>query len=210
MSAPHRALIVVDAQQEYFTGKLPIQYPPREETVRRIGAAVDAAEAAGLPVVMVQHTSGDDAPAFNPTRPEYRLHPSLEERESAHWQRLVKERSSVFSGTDLAARLREAGVDTVTFAGYMTNNCVLASVVESETHEFTAEVLADATGAVDLTNAAGSADARTVHTTLLTLFHSNLAAVTTTEAWATAVADARPLSRSNLLDSAAATVDTPA
>lgn len=210
MSAPHRALIVVDAQQEYFTGKLPIQYPPREETIRRIGSAVDAAEAAGLPVVMVQHTSGDDAPAFNPTRPEYRLHPSLEERESAHWQRLVKDRSSVFSGTDLAARLRETGVDTVTFAGYMTNNCVLASVVESETHEFTAEVLADATGAVDLTNAAGSADARTVHTTLLTLFHSNLAAVTTTEAWATAVADARPLSRSNLLDSAAATVDTPA
>src|SRR5699024_1894875 len=41
---------------------------------------------------------------------------------------------------------------------------------------FRTEVLADATGAIHLANAAGSADAETVHTTLMTLLNSNWAA----------------------------------
>ncbi|MFY9714025.1 MAG: isochorismatase family protein [Microbacterium sp.] len=72
MSAPRRALIVIDPQQEYFTGLLPIQYPPRDESIRRIADAVDAAERAGIPVVMVQHDAGDDAPVFGPTKQEFR------------------------------------------------------------------------------------------------------------------------------------------
>ena len=31
MTAPRRALIVVDVQQEYFDGILQIQYPPRDD-----------------------------------------------------------------------------------------------------------------------------------------------------------------------------------
>ena len=64
---------------------------------------------------------------------------------------------------------RQHDVDTVTLAGYMTNNCVLASAVEAEFLGFSTEVLSDATGAINLANDAGFADAKTVHTTLLTL-----------------------------------------
>jgi hypothetical protein len=84
----------------------------------------------------------------------------------------------------------------------MTNNCVLASAAEAETHDLTAEVLSDATGAINLANEAGSADAKTVHTTLMTLFHSNFAAVADTATWSGAVTEGRPLPKSDLGTSA--------
>jgi nicotinamidase-related amidase len=203
MTAPRRVLIVIDAQQEYFTGLLPIQYPPREESIQRMVAAVEAAEQAGIPVVMVQHSAGEDAPVFNPGKEEWQLHPSLEERRSSDWKSVVKQYSSAFSGTGLAEWLRENGVDTVTLAGYMTNNCIIASASDTEIHGFTAEVLSDATGAIDISNSAGTVDAKTVHTTLLALLNSNFAAVVTTDHWSQAVQAGVPLEKSSLIESAA-------
>ncbi|MEE2051078.1 isochorismatase family protein, partial [Nocardiopsis tropica] len=60
--AQSRALVVVDVQQEYFTGLLPIQYPPRDESVLKVANAIDAAAGAGIPVVVVQHSAGDRSP----------------------------------------------------------------------------------------------------------------------------------------------------
>jgi len=203
MSAPRRALIVIDAQQEYFTGLLPIQYPPREDSIQRIAAAVETAEEAGIPVVMVQHSAGEDAPIFNPGKDEFRIHPSLEERRSENWKTVVKQYSSVFPGTGLAEWLRGNGVDTITLAGYMTNNCVIASASDAEIHGFTTEVLSDATGAINISNSAGTVDAKTVHTTLMALLNSNFAAVADTAAWNGAVQAGVTLEKSNLVESAA-------
>lgn len=203
MTAPRRALIAIDAQQEYFTGLLPIQYPPREDSIQRIAAAVEAAEQAGIPVVIVQHSAGEDAPVFNPGKEEWQLHPSLEERRSGGWKTVVKQYSSVFPGTGLAEWLRENGVDTITLAGYMTNNCIIASASDAEIHGFTAEVLSDATGAINISNSAGTVDAKTVHTTLMALLNSNFAAVATTEHWSQAAQTGVPLEKSNLVESAA-------
>ncbi|MDN6351270.1 MAG: isochorismatase family protein, partial [Yaniella sp.] len=55
MSAPNRALVVTDVQNEYFDGPLEIQYPPRDKSLVNIVQAIDAAEQAGIPVVIVQH-----------------------------------------------------------------------------------------------------------------------------------------------------------
>jgi hypothetical protein len=63
-------------------------------------------------------------------------------------------------------------------------------------------VLSDATGAINLENAAGSVDAKTVHTTLMALLDSNFAAVATTEAWTRALADGTPLPKDDLPSSA--------
>lgn len=204
MSAPRRALIVIDPQQEYFTGLLPIQYPPRDESIRRIADAIDAAERAGIPVVMVQHDAGDAAPVFDSTKQEFRLHASLEERDASAWKRVVKDYSSVFPGTGLHEWLLENDVDTITLAGYMTNNCVIASAADAETRGITVEVLSDATGAIDIANEGGSADAKTVHTTLMALLHSNWAAAAPTAAWVAAVESGTTLAQGNLPESAAA------
>ncbi len=204
MSTPRRALVLVDIQQQYFSGLLEIRYPPHGQSLARITTAIDAATAAGIPVAVVQHTAGDGAPVFAPGSPEFELHPEVELRRTEGWKSVVKRYGSVYADTDLAQWLREHDVDTVTLVGYMTNNCILASAVEAEVLGFATEVLSDATGAIDIANDAGSADARTVHTTLLALLNSNWASVATTHAWTAALATDRALPGSDLGTSAAA------
>lgn len=204
MTSPRRALILIDVQQQYFGGPLEIQYPPHKESLPMIARAVDAATAAGIPVAVIQHSAGIGAPVFAPGTPEFDLHPDIEGRKTAAWKSVVKQYGSVYAGTDLAAWLRKHDVDTVTLVGYMTNNCVLASAVEAEFLGFSTEVLSDATGAVNLANDAGFADAKTVHTTLLTLLNSNWAAVADTAAWADALASQQALTKSDLGSSAVA------
>lgn len=202
MTNPRRALILIDVQQQYFDGTLEIHYPPHADSLPRILAAVDAAEASGIPIVAFQHSGGEGAPLFAPGTPEFELHPEIEARATDEWTRITKSYSSVYAGTGLAEWLRERDLDTVTLVGYMTNNCVLASSVEAEFLGFTTEVLSDATGAINIANAAGFASAQTVHTTLMALLNSNLATVATTEAWTAALADRQPLEASNLIESA--------
>ncbi|MFG3420317.1 isochorismatase family protein [Micromonospora sp. NPDC049460] len=203
MTTPRRALILIDVQRDYFgDGPLEIQYPPHAESLPQITHAIDAATAAGIPVVAVQHAMGEDAPVFNPTQPGFQLHPEVESRRTDEWKSVVKQYGTVFAGTDLLAWLREHEIDTVTLVGYMTNNCVLASAAEAETHGLAAEVLSDATGAINIANEAGFADAKTVHTTLLALLNSNFAAVADTATWSGAVAAGRSLPKSDLGTSA--------
>ncbi|TDD90094.1 isochorismatase family protein [Saccharopolyspora karakumensis] len=202
MNSPRRALVVIDVQQVYFDGPLEIQHPPPAESLPRVARAIDAANAAGIPVIAVQHTMGEDAPVFNPTQPSFQLHPEIAGRRTDGWKQVVKDRSSIYSGTDVVDWLREQGVDTVTLVGYMTNNCVLASAVEAEGLGFATEVLDDATGAINLANDAGVVDAKTVHATLMTLLNSNWAAVASTEAWTQALEAQQPLPKSDLGSSA--------
>ncbi|AZH84534.1 isochorismatase family protein [Plantibacter sp. PA-3-X8] len=207
MSTTTRALILIDVQQEYFAGPLAIQYPPREESILRIATAIDAATTAGVPVVVVQHSSGSGAPVFDPETSAFELHPEVVRRAQPSWKGVVKQYGSVFAGTDLEAWLREQGVNTVTLVGYMTNNCVIASAAGAEELGIEVEVLSDATGAINLENAAGSVDAKTVHTTLMALLDSNFGAVATTGAWMRALADRTPLPKDDLVSSATRTAE---
>ena len=202
MNSPRRALVLVDVQQAYFSGTLEIQYPPHAESLPQIARAIDAAAAAGIPVVAVQHTMGEDSPVFNPTQPDFELHPEVESRRTPEWKSVVKQFGTVFAGTDLLGWLREQDVDTITLVGYMTNNCIIASAAEAETHGLKVEVLSDATGAIHIANAAGFADAKTVHTTLLAVLNSNFAAVADTATWSEAVSGGTALPQSDLGTSA--------
>jgi nicotinamidase-related amidase len=202
MTAPRRALILIDVQQQYFAGPLEVQHPPHAESLPRITAALDAANEAGVPVAVFQHTAGDGAPVFDPTTPEWQLHPEVEHRLRPGSFRSEKKFGTVFAGTGLLDWLHAQDVDTMTLVGYMTNNCVLASAAEAETHGLSVEVLSDATGAINITNEAGSVDARTVHTTLLALLNSNWAAVVDTDRWVQALGAGDALSSSNLVVSA--------
>lgn len=202
MSTPRRALVLVDVQQDYFDGPLEIQYPSRSSSLSRITEAIETATAAGIPVAAVQHVIGEGAPAFDPTTRGYHLHPEVARRSTPSWKHLTKQFGTVFAGTDLLEWLHENEIDTVTLVGYMTNNCILASAAESETHGLTAEVLSDATGAIHISNAAGTVPAESVHTTLMTILHSNFAAVSSTQAWIDAVTAGEPLKKDNLVSSA--------
>lgn len=202
MTSPRRALVVIDVQNEYFDGPLEIQHPPHVASLPNITAVIDAATAADLPIVVVQHTASEGAPVFDPGRPGFALHPDVESRRTGSWSSITKQYGSVFAGTDLFAWLGERDVDTVTFVGYMTNNCVISSAAAAADQGLGAEVLSDATGAIHLANEAGYADAETVHTTLMTLLHSNFAAVSSTATWIEALKAGAALPKSNLVTSA--------
>jgi nicotinamidase-related amidase len=76
---PKRALLVIDVQNEYFMGKLPITYPSGSLT--NLLCAMDAARAHGLPVVAVQHASPQsDAAVFRKGSKEWELHPEMAAR----------------------------------------------------------------------------------------------------------------------------------
>ena len=203
MSTPRRALIVIDAQRVYFDGLLPIQHPARDASLARTGAAMDAAERAGIPAVVVQHEAPAGFPVFAPESPSFELHPEIAQRADAAAHRIRKSYSSVFAGTGLEEWLREREIDTITLVGYMTNNCVIASAAAAEPLGFTVEVLSDATGAIDIVNAAGAAPAQQVHETIMALLHSNWAAVATTDEWTAAVQAEHALAADNLIESAA-------
>ncbi|MFD1211773.1 isochorismatase family protein [Arthrobacter sp. GCM10027362] len=131
------------------------------------------------------------------------MHPEIERRATGSWKRVAKDKASVFAGTDVARWLAEKQVDTITIAGFMTNNCDLATAAGAEELGLAAEILSDATGAVHLANEAGKVPAGQLHQTLLVLLQSNFAAAADTDTWAAAVESGKALPRSGLGTSAA-------
>jgi nicotinamidase-related amidase len=202
VTATCRALVVVDVQNEYFDGILQVQFPPREETLAHITRAIDTAVELDLPVVVLQHEMPEGAPVFAAGSHSWSLHPEVERRLRPEFKRATKVLGSAFTGEGVADWLTEQGVDTITIVGYMTNNCDIATAADAEVRGIAAEVLSDASGAIHLSNDAGSASAEQVHRTLMVLLNSNFAAVATTDAWVDAARSGSGLPKSDLGTSA--------
>ena len=202
MTAQRRALVVIDVQNEYFDGILQVQYPPREETLAHITRAMDVAVELDLPVVVLQHEMLEGAPVFAVGSSSWELHPEVERRMKPEFKRASKVHGSAFTGEGVAEWLEEKEVDLITIVGYMTNNCDVATAVEAEARGIGAEVLSDASGAIHLSNDAGSVSAEQLHRTLMVLLNSNFAAVGTTDAWVEAARAGTGLPKSDLGTSA--------
>ncbi|MCH8621373.1 cysteine hydrolase family protein [Undibacterium sp. TS12] len=180
-----RALIVVDVQNEYFTGDLLIEYPDPKVSLRNIGRAMDAATAAGIPVLKVQHSAPETAPIFARGSHNWQLHEVVASRPASH--HIEKKMASVFTGTDAATWLKLHDINTITIVGYMTHNCNASTIFEAAHNGYEVEVLHDASGSLPYENAAGYASAEEIHRAFSVVFHSNFAAVSTTDGWIEAV-----------------------
>lgn len=194
--APRRALLVIDVQNEYVTGNLRIEYPPVDTSLPNIATAMDAARAAGVPVIVVQHDAPEGFPVFAQGSPGWQLHPIVAGRHADH--RINKSMGSVFAGTDLRQWLAAHAIDTLAVVGYMTHNCDAATIYHAAHDGLNVEFLSDATGALPYENAGGRASAEEIHRVFCTVFHSNLAAVSTTGDWVAAVRDGRALETDNI------------
>lgn len=193
---PKRALIVIDVQNEYFSGKLRIEYPDVGISLPNIARAMDAAAAAGIPVVVVQHLAPPGAPVFARGGETAALHPEIARR--PHDLLLEKHMASALTGTPLAAWLKARGIDTLTVVGYMTHNCDDSTVRQAHHEGWKVELLHDATGALPYRNAAGAATAEEIHRVFTVVMHSNFAAVASTEAWLGALAKGETLPVDNV------------
>jgi nicotinamidase-related amidase len=144
MSTMNTALIVIDVQEEYFSGKLPIQFPPRDASLDLIGQAMDSASAADIPVVVVRHVGTPGDATFQQDKPEGALRPEVADR--PHDLLIDKRLPGSFTGTGLQEWLDERAIDHITVVGYMTNVCCDTTARQALHLGMGATILHDAVG----------------------------------------------------------------
>ncbi len=180
-----RVLLVIDVQNEYFTGKLPVTYPAG--SLVRILQAIQAARENQIPVVFVQHTAPqENASTFRKGSPEWELHPSL----SDIIPDLLLEKTwpGSFTDTNLEEWLVTRGIDSLVISGYMTQMCCDTTARQACHMGLSVEFLSDATGTLAITNAAGAVTDEELHRAILVTQAMRFSKVLTTEEWIGAIA----------------------
>lgn len=175
-----RALLVIDVQNEYFTGALPITYP--ENSFDNIIKAMDFAGENNIPIVLIQHTSPQTgAKSFAQGNPGWEIHEEIRNRK--HDCILEKNFPGSFTGTKLDEWLREMEIDTIVIAGYMTQMCCDTTARQASHMGYSVEFLSDATGTLDFTNYMGSIKAEELHKAILITQAMRFSKVMTSEQW---------------------------
>ncbi|CAN5155307.1 cysteine hydrolase family protein [soil metagenome] len=194
-----RALVVIDVQNEYIDGNLPITYPPLRVSVPNILAAMGAAAKARIPICVVQHVAPESSPIFA----KGSRGGALLESVAQHPRDILVEKGedSAFDGTLLGDWLAAHSIDTIAIAGYMTQNCDEATARDAVQRGFGVELLSDATGTLDFANEAGEISAKALHESVLIVLQSGFAAVTTTDEWVDALRTGAELAPSDIFAS---------
>jgi len=158
----NRALLVIDVQNEYFTGALPITHPVGH--LSQILEVVDLAAAQKIPTVFVQHHE-TAIPIFQRGTDGWNLHPELVSRPRDLL--LDKALPGCFTNTPLKEWLDARKIDTITIAGYMTHICCDTTARQAMHMGYKVEFLSDATGTLALDNQAGKVTAEELHRSIL-------------------------------------------
>ena len=146
------ALILIDFQNEYFDGRLPL--PDGEKAAAGAVSLVDWADHVGLAVIHVRHVAPlTDSPLFPADSPRSAFHTLLSPR-PGHG-RVNKTMPSSFAGTALNDLLKAKGVDTLLVCGLMTHNCVESTVREAQSLGYRTIVVGDACAARELPSPEG-------------------------------------------------------
>lgn len=175
-----RALLVIDVQNEYFTGKLPTTYP--SGSLDNILRVMNIADKRGIPIVVVRHTQPQaDTPIFRKGSKEWELHPEIAKR---RYDLLIdKNVPGSFTGTELETWLKNRDIDTVVIAGYMTQMCCDTTARQASHLGFAVEFLSDATGTLAFKNNAGAVTDEELHRATLVAQDTFISKVISTSEW---------------------------
>jgi nicotinamidase-related amidase len=174
------ALLVIDVQNEYFTGRLPVTFP--EGSLNNILRAMDYAACVGMPVAVIQHSAaGKDSQTFRKGSEEWKLHPEIELRK----RDILIEKSlpDSFTGTGLEKWLRAAGVGRVAICGYMAQMCCDTTARQAFHLGFQVDFLSDAIGTLAVQNSAGAISAPDLHRAVMVTQAMRFARVMETVEW---------------------------
>ena len=144
------ALLIIDAQQEYFAPIGKVVLPDGPAAVKQVARALAWVRGAGVPVVHIVHESGRPNPTtFAPGSAALEIHSDA--RPTGAEPVMTKHWPGSFTGTDLERWLRERGVERLIVSGFMTQMCVDTTARQAEHLGFAVSVLADATAAMAVT-----------------------------------------------------------
>jgi nicotinamidase-related amidase len=175
-----RALLVIDVQNEYFTGKLPISYP--EGSLVNTLKSIDYANKFNIPVILIQHTAPQkDSKTFVKGSSEWQLHSEVLKRR--HNCIIEKSLPGSFTGTNLDELLKPRGIDTTVVTGYMTQMCCDTTARQAMHLGYSVEFLSDATGTLNISNYAGEIKAGELHKAILITQAMRFSKVMTTDEW---------------------------
>jgi nicotinamidase-related amidase len=178
---PNRALVLIDVQNEYVTGNLPIEYPPLAISLTNIATAIETAQKHSIPIVLVQQMAPETSPIFAKGSHGWELHPVVATLTPDLF--IHKQLPSALAGTELAEWLKKEEIDTLTVAGYMTQNCNESTIRQAAHEGWSVEFLHDAAGTVSFRNSQGQLKAEDMHKAACVVLQSRFAAVMTTQEW---------------------------
>lgn len=175
---PNTALLVIDVQHAVNDPVHGNRNNPQAE--ENIGKLLVAFRDAGRPVYHVKHNSRLAESTFNATKPgnaimEFAL-PLPDE------PLIEKDVNSAFIGTDLEARLRDAGITSLVIVGFTTNHCVETTTRMAGNLDFETFLVADGTATNDRVGPDGKLyEADLIHNASLTSMHGEFTTVVDTE-----------------------------
>ena len=171
------ALLVIDFQQEYFTGRLPI--PDGQKALNKARELIAFADKARIPVYQIQHIAPAGSAVFALDGEGVKFHPQMLPR--AGDTVLQKTTVSVFGSTELDRLLKEKGIKTVIIAGLMTHACVAGGARDAAPLGYQVVVASDASATRSITRADGSSiDANSLHHAALASVEDTFGDVMTT------------------------------
>jgi len=174
------ALILIDIQQGFDDAK---HWGPRNNPDAESNAAklLGAWRRSGRPLFHVQHRSTTPGSPLRPGQPGCEHKPEVK---PAPGEPVIgKSVNSAFIGTDLQARLRGAGIDTLVIAGLTTAHCVSTTARMAGNLGFRTLLAADACATHARTGHDGRQhDAESVHVMELAALHGEFAEVAPTAA----------------------------
>lgn len=161
-------LLIVDAQNEYKTGKLPLE--GFDAAVHENAILLKAARNAGTPVIHVVHHSAPGKALFDPETHSAQIVPELAPISGE--EVVIKGLPNCFAGTTLQKLLSEVSVRTdrkaLILTGFATHMCVSATARAALDLGIPVTVVASATASRDLPNPLGGViSARVVQATAL-------------------------------------------
>ena len=145
------ALLVIDMQNSYFD--FPELEEQREAVTAKVNELIRAARQGGRPILLIrtQHEQDRSTWTVNMQDDDQGFaYPGTEQAEyvagldTDGGVGLVKTRDSAFFDTDLAARLRNLGVERLVLCGISTHSCVAQTAIDAFAHNFRAAVARDA------------------------------------------------------------------
>ncbi len=180
---PNAVLLVVDVQQALDDNRAPRNNPDAEANIGRLLAAW---RRAGRPLIHIRDNGSSPRSPFAPGQPGH----AFKEAAQPLPGEIVLDKwgHSAFVGTDLEARLRGAGQETLVIAGLTVNQCVETTTRMAGNLGFVVYLVGDATAAWDRTGPDGRTHrAADIHSVSLANLHGEFATVTDTDAVLAAV-----------------------
>ncbi|HCR96402.1 MAG: cysteine hydrolase family protein [Halomonas sp.] len=175
----HRAIIVVDIQNEYFPGgKLLLN--GIEEAATNAANVIEHARSANDLVVYFQHESADpDIPFFTPGTQGVAIHPMV--APLGEETVLVKHFPNSFRETGLQELLDQQNIEEVVIIGAMSHMCIDATSRAASDLGYKTTIIHDACATLDLEFDGVTVPAPQVHATIMAALAFAYGTVTTTK-----------------------------